>query len=112
MSNPFPGMNPFLEDPAHWPEFHFKFINYWEEAISDALPPEFEAKIGERVYLVEVDPDARKLIYPDVGVSQGTETGATAERSSGGVATLEPITVPLEVVEGPRETFIEILHRP
>ena len=71
MSSPFPGMDPFLEDPAYWPDFHYTFINYWREAIAEKLPEEFEANLGERVYLVEVDPDTRKLIYPDIGLSKG-----------------------------------------
>ena len=37
MSSPFPGMDPYLENPAFWPDFHFTFINYWREAIADAL---------------------------------------------------------------------------
>ena len=32
--------------------------------------------------------------------------------SEGGVATLEPVTIPLTILVGPRETYIEILHRP
>ncbi|MBW3540169.1 MAG: DUF4058 family protein [Planctomycetes bacterium] len=28
MSSPFPGMDPYLEDPAFWPDFHSTFINY------------------------------------------------------------------------------------
>jgi hypothetical protein len=27
-------------------------------------------------------------------------------------ATLEPVTIPVRIVEGPRETYVEILHRP
>jgi hypothetical protein len=28
MASPFPGMDPYLEDRAHWPDFHATFINY------------------------------------------------------------------------------------
>ena len=43
MPSPFPGMDPFLENPAFWTDFHFTFINYWREALADTLPDEFEA---------------------------------------------------------------------
>lgn len=117
MPSPFPGMDPFLEDPSHWSDFHFTFINYWREAIAEQLPEEFEANVGERVYLVEMDPDARKLIYPDVGVSDVGPAGAqlaehVAPTATAAVATLEPVTIPLETVQGPREAYIEVLHRP
>jgi hypothetical protein len=93
MASAFPGMDPFLDSPVYWSDFHSTFINYWREAIADALPPQYEATLGERVYLVEHSPETRKLGYA-------------------GVATLEPITIPLAILEGPRETYIEILHQP
>jgi hypothetical protein len=111
MPSPFPGMDPFLEDPAYWLDFHARFINCWCEAIADALPPDYEAGLGERVYLIEHDPDERKLIFPDTAVTHAEGIGSSPI-STGGVATLEPVTIPLTILEGPRETFIEILHHP
>src|SRR5437868_2144816 len=111
MPSPFPGMDPYLEHPAFWSDFHSTFINYWREALVDQLPDEYEANLGERVYLVEHDPDSRKLIFPDVAVSNDDPFGAPSSGSSA-VATLEPVTIPLVIPEGPRETFIEILHQP
>jgi len=111
MPSPFPGMDPFLEDPAYWSDFHATFINYWREALGDALPPNYEAGLGERVYLIEHDPEERKLVFPDVGIMQTQGIGSRSQTASG-VATLEPVTIPLTILEGPRETYIEILHRP
>jgi len=112
MPSPFPGMDPFLENPAYWLDFHSRFVNCWCEAIADVLPPNYEASLGERVYLVEHDPEARKLGFPNVAVSRA-EPCAPAEATPGsGVATLEPVTIPLTILEGPRESYIEILHRP
>jgi hypothetical protein len=112
MNSPFPGMDPFLEQPAFWSDFHFTFINYWREAIADALPPEYEATLGERVYLVEHDPDMRKLGFPDVAVTHDDLSSPTPPSSSSGTATLEPVTIPLIILDGPRETYIEIVHQP
>jgi Protein of unknown function (DUF4058) len=111
MPSPFPGMDPYLEDPAFWPDFHSTFINCWREAIADQLPDDYEARIDERVYLVEQDPHTRKLIYPDIALSHGQQV---KPRSGSGraVATLEPVTIPISILEGPREAFVEILHRP
>jgi hypothetical protein len=104
-------MDPFLELPAYWSDFHFTFINYWREAIADALPEDYEATLGERVYLVEHDPEARKLGSPDVALTD-TERSGTAPIRSSGAATLEPVTIPLTILEGPREAYIEILRQP
>jgi hypothetical protein len=111
MKSPFPGMDPFLEQVAYWSDFHATFVNYWREAIADVLPPQYEATLGERVYLVERDPDERKLGYPDIAVTRG-ETSRAGTTASSAMAILEPVTIPLTILEGPRETYIEILHRP
>ena len=37
MRSPFPGMDPYLEDPAFWRDFHLTFIGCWREAIADLL---------------------------------------------------------------------------
>jgi hypothetical protein len=42
-------MDPFLEDPAFWPDFHSRFVNIWCEAVAERLPGDYEASIGERV---------------------------------------------------------------
>ncbi len=85
MSSPFPGMDPFLELPAYWSDFRLTFINCWCEGIADALPPNYEANIGERIYRVDYDSEVREL---DLG------------------------PIPLTILEGPRESYIEILHQP
>ena len=109
MGSPFPGMDPYLEGPATWPDFHSTFVHCWRESIADELPEDYEANINERVYLVEMDPDTRKLIYPDLSVTHGGAASGSGTASA--AATLEPITLPLEIIEGPHETYVEILHR-
>src|SRR5438093_1093036 len=104
-------MDPYLEDAAFWQGFHLKFINYWQEAIADVLPDDYEAALGEHVYLVEQDPDARRLTYPDVALSQSGER-ASELLGSGATATIEPVTIPLIFLDGPREAYIEILQGP
>jgi hypothetical protein len=108
----FPGMDPFLESPAYWLDFHSRFVNCWCEAVADALPPNYEAGLGERVYLIEHDPEARKLGYPDVAVTQSEPVKPSASLATAGPATIEPVTIPLMIMEGPRESYIEILHQP
>jgi Protein of unknown function (DUF4058) len=110
MPSPFPGFDPFLEVPAFWPDFHARFINCWCEEIAEALPPSYEAGIGDRVYLIEHEPASRKLIFHDVAITNADGPEWPAKTSA--LATLEPITIPLTILEGPRETYIEIVHRP
>jgi hypothetical protein len=57
-------MDPYLEAPAFWSDFHSTFISDWREPIGDLLPDEYEASLGEHVYLMEHDPEARPLATP------------------------------------------------
>jgi Protein of unknown function (DUF4058) len=86
--------------------------NYWREAILAVLPDHYDAHIGECVYLVAELPPERKRSYPDIAVTHRSNTDATPVEASGGIATLEPVENALVIVEGPRETHIEIVHRP
>ncbi len=111
MPSPFPGMDPYLESPAFWPDFHATFINYWREALAELLPANYEARLGERVYLIEPEAGNKKLIGPDLSITH--ETGVKAASTShSSVTMLEPVTLPLVMIDEPRETYIEILHRP
>ena len=109
--SPFPGMDPYLEDPAFWPDFHQTFIGCWREDIADQLPDAYEARLDERVNLVKMSPEVIKLIYPDVSISHRPTSGRG--RSNGaGTLLLEPVSVANEFYEEMRETRINILHRP
>ena len=44
MKSPFPGMDPDLEDPAFWQDFHQSFNTYWRDAVAEALPDNYEVR--------------------------------------------------------------------
>ncbi len=106
-----------LEQAGLWPDFHSKFINYSQEALAEAIPREYEARVGEQVNLYEYEepvrrfgPDVALLVRSDAAPNWRSEA---APRDSGNVALLEPITIPLaEILEEVRQPFLEIIHRP
>jgi hypothetical protein len=107
-------MDPFIESQNFWPDFHARFITYWADCLAELLPEQYEARMDERVNLVET-PLRRTLqrLQPDVAVERQPGAPAGTGTPPQGVAVLEPVTVPLEAVEEDgRETYIEILHRP
>src|SRR5262249_36397293 len=116
MKSPFPGMDPYLEDLAFWPDFHASFLPYWRDYLADRLPDHYDVRLDERVNLIAMSPETVKLIYPDVSLSK---RGPAASHGSKGVASgdagtmlLEPGTIPNQLFEEVRETRVEILHRP
>lgn len=48
MTTPFPGMDPFLEDPIVFPDFHDRFIAHLSEAIQAEI-------MDSKSHLVEID---------------------------------------------------------
>ena len=107
MSSPFPGMDPYLEDPAIWPDFHAEFISCLRKALGDALPGNYDACINERVTLIEALDEPGRSIVPDVAiVRQGAGRQVTGHAATASL--LEPVTLPLVFPEEHRELFIEI----
>src|SRR4051794_41161045 len=114
MASPFPGMDPYLEDPAFWRDFHSRFINACSEVLSDRLPNAYEARIDEQVRLVERSGEQTSIRLPDVAVTRGPafRSAGSTHTTSGSVATLEPVSIPMVMkYEEVRETWIEIIHR-
>jgi hypothetical protein len=111
MANPFPGVDPFLESQGYWPDFHASFITYWRDALIDVLPSNYEARMDERINLVELPAQTIKRIEPDVAVERRGPSAPTPPAPAG-VALLEPVTIPHLIEEEQRETYIEIVRRP
>ena len=111
MPSPFPGMDPYLEDPAFWADFHHRFVDCWCEAIADILPGSYEARLDETVNLLQLAPELIKVIFPDVAVSRGRRSSPTGHNGIA-TATLVPVTIPHAVFQEVRQAHIKILHRP
>jgi hypothetical protein len=104
-------MDPYLESPAFWSDFHASFTTYWRDALMECLPSNYEARIDEKVSLSQDIAPHKKLIEPDVAITEYESLGLRSAAPAG-VATLEPITLSLVVEEEIHERHIEILHRP
>jgi hypothetical protein len=66
MRSPFPGMDPYLEEPGGWAGAHDALIAIIRELLNGQLGPNFIADGGTSVYVLT--PDERRWIYPDVFV--------------------------------------------
>lgn len=118
MSSRFPGMDPYLEDPAFWEGFHHVFITECMYFLAARLPSGYVADVGERVELISrADPAAEQYV-PDVAVTRErhrtrplVSNDATQYGGTTAVA-LAPVTIPsLESIEV-REGHVEVLRLP
>ena len=67
MPCPFPGMDPYIERPQIWPDFHDRLVTYISEALQPQLRPRYVALTQDRLYVVE----HRRPIRPDVSIVRG-----------------------------------------
>jgi hypothetical protein len=111
MASPFPGMDPYLELPAYWDDFHATFIISWRRAINKLLPRPYHAQLNVKANLIEVDAATTKLVIPDVSLLR-SKHGVTEFRNDSSVSTLEPVTCTLPLCEEVKEYRIEVMHAP
>lgn len=93
MPSPFPGMDPFLEDPAKWGGVHQRLIVSISDYLGDVLSPHFVAWIEERVYIIRPDELERGVIVPDVYLVRRPDAGERAP--SAGVITAPTLVEPI-----------------
>lgn len=114
MPSPFPGMDPYLEDPALWPDFHQRFLNCWSEFLADALPDSYEVRIDEAVTVSVLTEDELRIVRPDLAITSRSADPTWSGKSpgtAGGVA-VEPVLVPQAIFDEVHEPRIHIMHRP
>jgi len=66
MDSPFPGMDPFLEEPSGWTGVHHRLISVISDTLTEQLAPHFSVSIKERVYITDDDPDTRQQLAADI----------------------------------------------
>ncbi|MGB3291504.1 MAG: DUF4058 family protein [Phormidesmis sp.] len=109
MPSPFPGMNPYLENPELWPEAHSRLIVAIADALNPQLIPKYRAAIDRRIYVLEGS-ETLLVGIPDVTVERRTSEKTSPTRNN--VVIAVPPTSPLKVrVPMPleiRESYLQI----
>ncbi len=106
MEIPFPGMDPYLEQPALWLDVHARLISAMCDAIQEQLGPAYIALITPYIALesIEIAP-SRQAFVPDIGVLRDDtpETGRVTT-----AITPAPLTIPAQMTVPTRYARIEI----
>src|SRR5262249_25008776 len=81
MPAPFPGMDPYIEAPHLWNDFHISMIVAMRDALNAFLPPRYAASADVHVWSVDPQSETSVLLgKPDVPIAEEAE-------GNGGVAT-------------------------
>ena len=78
----FPGMDPYLEEPALWPDVHHELSSSIRNQIQPLLSPRYIAAIEPYVAMETIEIVPARSVVPDIAVIERERTGNT-----GGVAT-------------------------
>jgi hypothetical protein len=109
MPSPFPGMDPYLEEPSLWPDCHLGIIAGMRAVLNAHLPERYAAYADRYVWLHEPDADTRvRMGKPDIYVA---DRGGEATGSNGGATLVAPTVVTLPVVRRQGNRFIKIIDR-
>ncbi len=109
MASPFPGMDPYLEQPGVWHDFHERFCPAVAELLTAQVRPNFIVRIDEQVYIHELPEESGRFLgRADVGVS---EPQLGAARQSGTLTLPAPSEVRLPGVDVERLSFVEVRDR-
>lgn len=108
MASPFPGMNPYLENPLFWSEVHNLLIAAIFRKLNPQLRPKYKVAIEKRVYQT-TDEDSLLVGVADVAV-QSTQKTPLPQKASIAVASpsVEAITVDVTMPETVKETYLEV----
>lgn len=115
MAGQFPGIDPFLEFQANWPDFHNRLITEICNDLGARLPDAYVARVDERVEVVIPETESLTIYRPDVLVGRFGDVsgGGPAPESSASDVTKPIVTEILDRdPEEVRLTFVEIRSSP
>lgn len=95
MPSPFPGMDPYLEDPEVWPGVHAFLVAVYAELLNERIRPKYVARIEQRVYMTSEEDDPREFQrVSDVKIDRRAESRTSARiEEAGGAAIAEPVVI-------------------
>lgn len=111
MPSPFPGMDPYLENPDDFPDLHQTFIVYLKGEVQSQLPEPYFAKTGRRVWIEY----PQRFQIPDVAIGRQSESRSPLLAGAGVVASMEEagaVVVEAEPIEALEihEVFLDIFR--
>lgn len=109
MPSPFPGMDPYLEWVAIWPDLHHELISLIRLRLNDVVRPRYVARVEERVYVSDDGDPGHRVYVPDVALRAASwRPMAKSSSASHAAVTAEPVEMLTVFDEQMREARVEI----
>jgi hypothetical protein len=102
-------MDPYLEDPAGWPDVHHGLLASIREHLAVAISPNFYVRVEERVYLTDPLEDAGyETFIPDVIVTTGRRSTASQLPLAAAAEITTPVLVEEMINEEIHDYYLEV----
>jgi hypothetical protein len=101
-------MDPYLEHPGWWPDFHARFIPFSCDALNDVLPEQYDARIETLAQVVEIPEEEIRLMEPDLYIASPRKSA----RRTKATATLDQVILRAPRYQEVRHHWIRVLYRP
>jgi Protein of unknown function (DUF4058) len=115
MAGLFPGIDPFVEFQANWPDFHNRLITEICNELGSRLPVAYVARVDERVEVVIPETESSAVYRPDVLVGRFADLPAGGQPPQASATLMaEPIVAEV-LARDPDEfrlTYVEIRALP
>lgn len=105
MPSPFPGMDPYLEHPALWPDVHNRILAALADELAPSVAPRYYVALERRTYLLKPD-DLVFVGRPDITVVQREE--AVTPRAQVATAPARVLEVDVPMADEVEEVFLEV----
>jgi Protein of unknown function (DUF4058) len=105
MRSPFPGMDPYLEHPALWPDVHNRLIAALADDLSERVAPRYYVGLERRTYLLKAD-DLVFVGRPDLAVAPASDVPVLAPQPATTSTLVLEVDVPMQ--DEVSENFLEI----
>ena len=93
MPSPFPGMNPFLEQPSVWRDFHTSFLVTLRSVLVPRVRPKCHVELEESIFIDPTGDDPRLFAVADTAVADT----ALGEYRPSATATATVVAAPVTV---------------
>jgi hypothetical protein len=103
MPSPFPGMDPYLEDPKFWPLFHHQLVTSLYQGLLPGLVDRYRARVAQRHYATE-QPLFTSVVHED----HHEEYIEILQRKDGGrlITLIDVVSPTNRVTEAGRQSYL------
>jgi hypothetical protein len=106
MPSPFPGMDPYLEEPILWSDFHTTFLVALRAALKGIVPKPYVVRFDRHVWVDDPETELHLLGRPDVYIADPLNAQRDLETAT---ALAAPITASLPYPARKGQPFLKVI---